>query len=265
MDIIAASFNMAEMVRRFYLKARIFYYGVILFGHNCPKCHGKLAMRKDSRCCCKKCGYEFDPTIQFQNCFKCGGRLELRVRRYRCLKCGSDVNSVFLFDGKVFDSRYFSDKMSESRQRKRFLKKQVQEMLAQSRSALAQLYTPDLQSIPGLVETLNKLTSGIEIPLPVELRGKFDLERYQRHICSVLSAGPKKLRQIPSIIENIKLDLIWRFIAVIFLDHSGAVSLRQQGYDIWVIKNAQRKGSAIPCGIEKADRIERPYGATQAG
>jgi hypothetical protein len=155
--------------------------------------------------------------------------------------------------------------MGESRQRKQALKKEVQEMLAQCRSEPAQLYASDVQSIPGLTEALNGLTSGIEISIPVELRGKFDLGQYQRHICRILSDGPRKLRQIPKIIENVRLDLIWRFIAVIFLEHSGAVSLRQQGYDIWVIKNAQRKGSSVSYGIEKADRIERPYGAAQAG
>lgn len=36
MDIIAVAFDMADMVKRFYLKARMFYYSVILFGHNCP-------------------------------------------------------------------------------------------------------------------------------------------------------------------------------------------------------------------------------------
>jgi hypothetical protein len=36
MDIIAVAFDMADMVKLFYLKARMFYYSVILLGHNCP-------------------------------------------------------------------------------------------------------------------------------------------------------------------------------------------------------------------------------------
>jgi hypothetical protein len=36
MDIIAVAFDKADGVKRFYLKARMFYYSVIIFDSNCP-------------------------------------------------------------------------------------------------------------------------------------------------------------------------------------------------------------------------------------
>ncbi len=110
-------------------------------------------------------------------------------------------------------------------------------MLAQCRSEPLTFEAPDLNSVPGLIDALNGLTTGIKVPISAELKGKFDLNRYQRHIKSYLDTEPKDLRQIPPLIENPRLDLIWRFIAAIFLDHAGLISIYQQGRNILVMKN----------------------------
>jgi hypothetical protein len=127
--------------------------------------------------------------------------------------------------------------MAESRQRKKQQRQRVQQMLTECRSEPLSLEASDLNSVPSLVDALNSLTAGIEVPIPAELKGKFDLNRYQRHIESYLDAEPTDLRQIPPLIENLRLDLIWRFIAAVFLDHAGLISIYQQGRNILVMKN----------------------------
>ena len=216
MDIIALAFDMAAAVEKFLVKAKRFYYLVMLFSYRCPKCRGSLMMVTEGTCRCKKCRYEFDPTIEFQRCLNCGGVPILRVRRYQCKKCGGDITSKFLFDGIVFDTEYFRQKMAESRRRKQEQKQRVQQMLAECRSEPLALKAPDLNSVPGLVDALNGLTAGLDASVLPELKDKFDLGHYQEHIRSYLETDPMDLRQIPPLAENLRLDLIWKFIAAIF-------------------------------------------------
>jgi hypothetical protein len=258
MNIITQAFDMAAAVEKFLVKAKRFYYLVMLFGYHCPKCGGSLAMVGEGVCRCKRCKREFDPTIEFQRCLNCGGAPILRVRRYQCKKCGGDITSKFLFDGIVFDTEYFRQKMAESRQRKQKQKQRVQQMLAECRSAPLALKAPDLNSVHGLVDALNGLTAGLDASVALEQKDKFDLSRYQEHIKSHLETEPIDLRQIPPLAEDLRLDLIWKFIAAIFLDHAGLVYIYQQDETIWVMKFDDRKRQGISDEIEEIDGFERP-------
>jgi hypothetical protein len=258
MNIITQAFDMAAAVEKFLTKAKRFYYLVMLFGYRCPKCSSSLMMVTEGMCRCKRCRYEFDPTIEFQRCLNCGGVAILRVRRYQCKKCGGDITSKFLFDGIVFDTEYFRQKMAESRQRKKEQKQRVQQMLAECHSGPLTLKAPDLNSVPGLVDALNGLTAGLDASVVLELKDKFDLGRYQEHIKSHLEIEPMDLRQIPPLAEDLRLDLIWKFIAAIFLDHAGLVEIYQQDDAIWVMKYDYHKGQGISDEIDEIDGFERP-------
>ena len=255
-NIIELASGMMTAVENLLRKVKMYFYSIMLLGHSCPKCEGQLTMAAEGRCCCDNCGYEFDPTIQFQRCSGCGGKVVLRIRRYQCRKCGADVNSRFLFDGLVFDPEYFQAKMAESRQRKNEQRERVRQMLAECRSNPLMLEAGDLGSVPGLVEALNGLTQGIDENVLVELKSKFDLQQYQDHICQYISEEPVNLRDIPAIIENSRLDLIWRFVAVIFLEHQHMVDIRQQGQIIWVSKHADRQGQDIFGETEEINGLE---------
>lgn len=264
MNIIALAYDMSAAVKEFVARAKRFYYRVMLFGCRCSKCNSSLTMIGDGLCRCDGCGEQFDPTVSFQICSHCGGTPVLRVRRYQCRSCGQPINSVSLFDGIVFDAQYFKQKMAESRQRKKELRQRVQKMLADCRSEALNLEVPDLNSIPGLLNALNSLGSGIAVPALIELKDKFDLNRYQTHIRACLEAGPATLHQMPALGEDTRLDLIWRFVAIIFLEHAGLVTVRQQGQTIWVMKCDDGKGQDLPGGTQEADGFKRPVGGAQA-
>jgi len=244
-DIVMLAVEMAAAVQQFLVRARRFYYVVMLFGCRCPECSGTLAMVAESRCRCDRCSHEFDPTVVFQKCSSCGGVPVLKVRRYRCRKCGCEIRSLFLFDGLVYDAQYFRRKMAESRRRRAELKQRVQAMLAECHSHPLTLNATDLKSVPGLTAALNTLTGGLEQIMQPESRESFDLGRYQEHVSSCLKSGPAELRHIPPLIEDRRRDLIWRFIAVIFLEHDGLVHTRQQGPTIRVMKAADREGQDL--------------------
>jgi hypothetical protein len=234
MDIVAHAFEMAEAVEAFRAKARGFFYSVMLLGLRCPKCSNSLDMTSEGQCRCRGCGKQFDPTVAFQRCSACGGMPVLRVRRYQCRGCGGEIPSMFLFEGLVFDREYFRQKMTESRQRRIELRERVLQMLAGTRSSDLVADQADLNSVPGLVEALNALVGGIEDRMVVDCRGRFDLKRYESHIQAHLQDDPVSLAEIPLLCESPRRDLIWRFIAVIFLAHAGMVDVWQEGQEIMV-------------------------------
>jgi hypothetical protein len=265
MNIRSLAFDMASAVRVFVQKAKAFFYSVMLFGYRCPKCNGSLVMASEGKCRCVSCRKEFDPTVAFQRCSECGGVPVIKVRRYECRNCGSDIQSKFLFEGLAFDADYFRHKMMESRQRKTEQRERVRQMLAESRSADLPLGAVDLAAVPGLLDALNCLTAGLDNSFGIESRDEFDLKRYETHIQAHIQNLPISLVEIPPLSENLKKDLIWRFIAVIFLAHAGIIHIRQKGQDIMVIKHeTNRKRQDFLGELEEADGVEGPLGGVEA-
>jgi len=266
MSMIALAFAMAKTVESFVEKARRFFHSVMLLGHCCSQCNGSLVMVADGRCRCVSCDAECDATVAFQRCVACGGVPVLRVRRYECRACGSPITSRFLFDGLVFDAEYFRRKMAESRQRRQELRERVRRMLAESRSDTLPLGEADLRAVPGLIDALNGLSAGLPEGLVVECREGFDLHLYETHIQAHVADLPVSLTAIPPLGAEPKKDLIWRFIAVIFLAHAGLVDIWQEGQDIMVIKHEiDREGCDISGESEAVGELEGPVDRAEAG
>ena len=234
MDIIAMAFGLTDAVKRFAGRAKSLYYAVVLMGHDCDQCGGSLLMIGESRCRCESCGRTFDPTIAFQRCADCGGGTRLRIRRYVCKTCGADVTSRFIFDGLVFDTEYFRRKMTESRCRKQQRRQQAQAMAAENRSASLPVPEMDLESVPGLVDALDGLSACPEAAALMPMCKGFDLRRYERHLQAHIGSIEVCFDNIPSLTEDARLDRIWRFIAVIFMAHSGLIEICQEGQTILV-------------------------------
>ena len=264
MDMIALAFRLVGRVRAFVERARRFYYAVMLADHECPQCRGKLKMVAEGRCMCTSCGHEFDPTAVFQRCSECGGRLELRVRRYGCTDCGKDAVPRFLFDGLAFDAEYFREKMAESRQRKRQQRERVRQMLAECRSRDLAVPGADLSSIPGLEVALNRLVGGAVEAEEWRSEHGFDLRRYESHIQAHIQDFPLSLGEVPALEEDARKDLIWRFIAVVFMAHAGFLDAWQQGSTIWVMRHeTDGEGQDILGDAEAVDGVEGPVGRAQ--
>jgi hypothetical protein len=137
-------------------------------------------------------------------------------------------------------------------------------MLAESRSADLPLGAVDLAAVPGLLDALNGLTAGLDVAFERESREEFDLKRYEKHIQSHIRDFSVSLRDIPPLSENLKKDLIWRFIAVIFLAHAGIIDVWQQRQNIMVIKHeTNRQRQNVFGELEEADGIERPMGGVE--
>jgi hypothetical protein len=265
MNIIRAALRLAAKVTGLRDHAREFYYAVVLTEHRCPRCNQPLAMVRESWCRCRACGLAFDPTVAFQRCPSCGDAPRLRVRRYACGGCGQDVPSRFVFEYLAFDAGYFRHKMAEHRQRRQQQRERARQMLAESRSDPVVAGAVDLGSVPGLAEALDALSAIPPESIPFAPRGGFDLRRYQAHVTAQVREIPVRLDDIPPLIEDRRLDRIWRFIAIIFLAHAGTLDVRQEGMTIEVIKHdtdAKRQG--IPGEAEECDRVARLAGRAPA-
>jgi hypothetical protein len=195
----------------------------------------------------------------------CGGKAVLRVRRYQCQQCGAEVASRFLFDGLVFDTKYFQQKMAKSRKRRNERRERVREMLSESRSDALQTPAADLDASPGLIEALNGLTLDTNGPLSWKPKAGFDLKRYERHIQAHIRDFPTSLDNLPPLEENTRKDRIWRFIAIIFLAHFGLIDIWQDGQKIMVMKHeTNREGQDVSGDTEAADGIEGTLGRAEA-
>ena len=235
-NIIHEAFAIVQAVDALKEKVRHFFYQVILMGHSCPKCGAKVEMVTDGWCRCRLCDHEFDPTEEYQKC-SCGGCLKIRVRRYVCIDCGVVCKSRFTFDFLVYDREYFAEKMRDSRKKKMQQSIEQRSVVTQERSNQTTYCAAELSSVPGLMAALDSLTGPINKAAMVELRKRFDLKKYQQHILGFIDFEPINLRSIPPIEENSKLDIIWKFVAAIFLEHEGKIVLTQSENEIYVTKN----------------------------
>lgn len=257
-DLIAAAFEVTAAVESFREHARWFYYQVMLSGYACSRCHqGSIEMLKDGQCRCRSCAGVFDPTAAFQRCLQCGGAARIRVRRYECEACGEEIISAFLFDGLVFDADYFRSRMAEHREREADRRERVRVMLAGSRSPTLDPVEIDDAALRDLVASLNTLTKPSATLFPIAPREEFDLNRYEAHVKACLGAIETPFERIPPLSDDALLDRVWRFIAIVFLAHAGAIRLRQNGSTIWVMPNeVDRERQGVSGNPARADRIE---------
>jgi hypothetical protein len=157
------------------------------------------------------------------------------------------VASRFLFDGLVFDAAYFREKMAEHRRRRLEQRRSMARAAVDNRSGTLHVSAIDLGSIPGLVDDLDSLVSGVGQAVTWQPEGGFDLRRYQSHIRAHVHDFPVASREIPCLREDPRKDLIWRFVAATFMAHFGQLDVWQEGVTIWVTRHeAHGEGQGVP-------------------
>lgn len=215
--------------------AMAYYFAVILSQYQCSECGGGLRMTDRSECACS-CGKHFDPTLAFQKSACCQARLVKKTFHYSCSRCNAVVPSRFLFDEKVFDASYFREMMRESRKRAKEKREEIRRLLAESRSdCLPFMENPDLEAIPGLIQDLDDFIQAYphEIgQMPFSGKPEFAMDDYRDHILSLLSWDSMHFSDITPLIQDLRADKAWRFIAVVFMDHGREVELVQDGNDL---------------------------------
>ncbi len=226
------------LVHEYKKDVKDFYYDVILSKHKCPVCHSKLKMIGTSKAECMSCGQNLDPTLVFQDSSCCREKLILKYSHYACSHCNKTVPSKFLFDERVFDKSYFRQMMKECRDKARKRQAEIKRFMIQSRSRTLELMDePFLGNVPGLVEALDNFVqsqNGSCDDYMCESKVSFHMDGYRTHIMNYLDWGKKLFSSFLPIQENHRLDRIWRFVTLIFMQQEGEVKLTQNENDLWV-------------------------------
>jgi len=235
--LVKAIWRVFYRIKVFKEQVRDFYYDVILSAYPCPKCGDRLKMIGQSKCSCS-CGNVLDPTIAFQKSSCCNACLVRKTFHYACSKCNKTVPSWFLFDEKLFDNVYFQEMMQESRKRAKSKKEEIRKLLAESRSGrLSFMEGPDLGSVPGLLDDLNDFVRGSPdqiCHLFMPINSPFNMDNYRKHILSGLGWDSLLFSRMDPLIENRRLDKIYRFVTLIFMQNDREVELTQHGHDLLV-------------------------------
>jgi hypothetical protein len=67
-----------------------------------------------------------------------------------------------------------------------------------------------------------------------EVNGGFSMQKYREHILSSLGDGSRVFSNIEGLMQDCRLDRIWRFVTLIFMQQDGEVVLSQYGNDLLV-------------------------------
>lgn len=235
--LLVALARVEKRIERFKAEARDFYLKVMLSVHTCEQCGGGLEMIGRSQCVCRACEARVDPTTAFQRSLCCGAVLVRKRTHYACSGCGRIAPSRFLFNERLFDEDYFREMMRSSRERARRKKEALWQAVLENRSEHLVLdQEPDLDAIPGLTEALNAF---LDSPPPdldaIEgLTSCFDLGAYRRHILECLGSSARPFSAIQHFQGHVRLDRVFRFVTLIFMDHAGEVELDQQQGELLV-------------------------------
>ena len=219
---------------------RAFYYEVLLSGHACPDCGGRLVMTGPGRASCEACHSSLDPTVEFQQSPCCGASLVFRRAHYACRQCGAPVPSRFLFDERLFDAAYFSGRMRESRERRRLEIEELRRRVAESRSGeLLASDVPELDSIPGLADTLDSLSRSA---FSFGETGCWDddpfvMDAYREVIWRGVCEDAVLFSQLPALNGDPRRDRARRFMTLVFMEQEREVDLAQYGNDVLVMRH----------------------------
>ncbi|MDY6839474.1 MAG: hypothetical protein SWH78_16030 [Thermodesulfobacteriota bacterium] len=161
-----------------------------------------------------------------------------RTFHYACSKCGRTVPSRFLFDERIFDKAYFRDMVRDSRARAKRKREEIKRLLAESRSGgLSLTEDPNLEAIPGLIDDLNDFVGPRSVQmlgLAVNADGGFRMEDYRKHILSLLGPGEVCFSDITPLVDDNRLDRVWRFVSLIFMQNDNEVRVGQYGRDLLI-------------------------------
>ena len=219
---------------------RAFYYEVLLAGHACPACGGRLVMTGSGQASCAACRSSLDPTVAFQQSPCCNASLVFRRAHYACLHCGAPVPSRFLFDEKLFDGTYFAGRMQESRERRRREIEELRRRVAESRSGeFVVSDVPELESIPGLADALDSL---VETAVSFDKSGfgdddPFVMEAYRDVIWRGVHEDAVLFSQLPVLNRDPRRDRARRFMTLVFMEQEREVDLAQYGNDVLVMRH----------------------------
>ena len=93
-----------------------------------------------------------------------------------------------------------------------------------------------MEAIPGLAEALNAFLnfSSLDLEAIEGLTKSFDLGAYRQHILECLGWNAMPFEAIPQLQAQVRLDRVFRFVTLVFMDQAGEVELDQEQGELLV-------------------------------
>lgn len=121
--------------------------------------------------------------------------------------------------------------MRESRQRKREEVEKLRHLLLEARSPP---YWPEAEPVLDNPAEFDEDLEGFIAPLPASqakerlVRPFFDLQAYRRHLLDRVQGCVVQFEGVSALVQDARLDRVYRFITAVFLDHEGLLDIEQQ-------------------------------------
>jgi hypothetical protein len=125
---------------------------------------------------------------------------------------------------------YFRDKMRESRERKHARTEELRRLLLASRSAAIHpavaVTNEQVAGLHGAIDYLQSLSS--DAPSLPDTRPAFDFDAYHSHLLALTKGCVVDFEGISPLIDDRRLDRVFRFITAIFMDQEGCLEVEQR-------------------------------------
>jgi len=180
-----------------------------------------------------------------------GDHLHTAVIRYRDLArhfCTTDLGMDWPLHAR--DSTYFAEKMRERRRQKKERLERLRaliprrqcweepESLAPEGGGEADAFLTAL-----LAETRDVQPAILSMARWLAKRASFDLDAAQQHLLAHIEPAGTNLRHLPPLVDDSRLDLIFKFIAAVFLQHAGVIQIHQPESDTILLLRPEMVGA----------------------
>lgn len=142
-----------------------------------------------------------------------------------------------------FDSEYFAVKMREARARQQEVlerKRYIVPNRERIETIASEIEEKDFTVLNDLFEQGNGMGISKDLLLAFYSRPEYSYERHRKAIMESLGYEERNFNDLPqAVVQDTKLNRIFNFITIIFLQHYGQIKIRQAppDMDIWVSKS----------------------------
>lgn len=153
------------------------------------------------------------------------------------------------WDTLIRDPEYFAEAMRKAREEKKKRLERLRALIPRRQNWEAPIATPGGQEGDANRFLDELLDEGRDVEIPgrsllawVRQRSDFDLQAIEEHILANIGANGTDLRELPPVMTDARLDLVFKFIAAIFLQHTGLVTIHQASPSNLVLCRAGSRG-----------------------
>ena len=147
-----------------------------------------------------------------------------------------------------FAPEYFAEKMKQAREDKRLRLERLRNLIP-PRGNYEEVLPECTKNVSSFIDEIINI-NGLIFPSDLASlknyfkKSDYDFDLFKTKLIGMLHKEDQELRELPAILDNPKIDLIFKFITLIHLAHSGLIRIKQPGPNLifiskWCLVNHQ--------------------------